>query len=163
MRRRCEIPGILRAATALALAAAASGCGESDGLPRQRVSGSVTLDGESLSGAWIEFRPDGAGSVTASGATIEGGRYDIPRHEGLVPGPYRVSISKAAPPDGDGTAPAVAVPKSRQRTGTKAAAARGPFGFAKQLIPARYNVKSELTAKVEEGKPNAFDFTLTSK
>jgi hypothetical protein len=163
MRRWSETPFIPPAAIILALAIAATGCGGSDGLPRQHVSGSVTLDSEPLSGAWIEFRPEGPSAVTASGATIEGGRYDISRTDGLVPGSYRVSITKAGPPEGAGAPPAGAPPASGQRPGTKKAAAPGPFGFAKQLIPARYNTKSELTAKVEEGQANAFDFTLNSK
>lgn len=159
MKRRCH-PAI--AMLAMAMPIAAAGCGESDGLPRQRVSGSVTLDGDPLSGAWIEFRPAAPGSVTAGGATIEGGRYEIPRDQGLMPGPYRVVITKAAPPEGAAPAPAtVAVKKAR--AGKAAVAGPGPFGFARQLIPARYNVRSELNATVEEGKPNSFDFPLASK
>jgi hypothetical protein len=31
------------------------------------------------------------------------------------------------------------------------------------LIPEKYNARSTLTAKVEPGKPNTFEFALTKK
>lgn len=143
------------------LMGAAGGCESSDELPRQPVSGHVTLDGEPVTKAWIQFRPEGTGGITASGAMIEDGSYSVPRSEGLIPGNYQVIITKAEAPDAAATATAP-VPNGPAGA-VKLKKATSPFGFAKQLIPAQYNVKSTLTAKVVEGQTNSFDFPLTSK
>jgi hypothetical protein len=151
------------AATAASLAIAAVGCDSSDGLPRQPVSGRVTLDGEPLTKAWIQFRPDGRGGITAAGAMIDNGSYTVPRGDGLIPGDYRVVITKAEEPDAAAVAPEPAPgPKSKGKT-AKLIKAVSPLGFAKQLIPAQYNVQTKLTAKVVDGQANNFDFPLSSK
>ena len=151
------------AATGAAMAAALAGCGDSDDLPRQPVSGRVTFDGQPLTKAWIQFRPAGNAGITASGAMIENGGYAIPRSDGLIPGNYQVIITKAEEPDSSAGKPeAPAAPKASKKT-LKLQKGFSPFGFAKQLIPAQYNVKTQLTAKVEEGQTKDFDFDLNSK
>jgi hypothetical protein len=38
-----------------------------------------------------------------------------------------------------------------------------PVAPAKELIPTKYNAKTELTAQVTQGGPNTFTFDLVSK
>lgn len=54
---------------AAAMLVASSGCGGGDGLPRQAISGRVTLDDQPLESALITFTPLGAGGDSTSGAT----------------------------------------------------------------------------------------------
>jgi hypothetical protein len=155
-------PGFLAMAI-VPLTIVMAGCGESDDLPRQPVSGHVTFNGEPLAKAWIQFRPEGTGGITASGAMIQDGSYAVPRSEGLVPGNYRVLITKSEEPSASAIPPEAAeVPNGTSKT-TKLKKGMSPFRFAKELIPAQYNMRTELKAKVEDGDTNAFDFTLTSK
>ncbi len=95
---------------------------------------------------------------------VDGGYAEsFARSDGLVPGNYRVTIIKVEGPDGGASKPEVAsVPKGSTRL-LKVEKGKSPFGFARQLIPEQYNAKSTLTAKVEEGGANAFDFPLSSK
>jgi hypothetical protein len=161
MRHNLFVVSVLSAGAVAAVAMA--GCGASDDLPRLPISGRVTYDGEPLTKAWIQFRPEGNGGVTASGAMIEDGAYSIPRGDGLIPGNYRVAITKAEEPEGDANKPEVAsAPKESTKT-LKLKKGMSPFGFAKQLIPDKYNTKTRLTANVLADGPTAFDFTLNSK
>jgi hypothetical protein len=135
----------------LVLLLALSGCGGGDGLDRQTVTGQVVFDGQPLKEGEILFFPTSATGkdAVATGAHISGGSYTISREDGPIPGNYKVQITAAggaqAPP-----ASADAMP------GT------GPI-HARELIPAKYNVQSTLTADVKAGETNKFDFTLSSK
>ncbi|WP_435018056.1 hypothetical protein TA3x_005696 [Tundrisphaera sp. TA3] len=140
-------------ACASLLAVASSGCGMagSDDLPREAISGKVTLDGQPLAQGVIQFLPASRNEGIAGGATIEAGSYSVPRAQGLVPGQYRVTInsvkdggaSQAAPADSPGPIVAAEVPK--------------------ELLPPKYNAQSDLVAKVQAGQANQFDFDLKSK
>ena len=70
----------------------AAGCGSTDGLNRQAMSGRVTVDGRALANGAILFEPVTRQSGTAVGATIRQGAFVIPRHQGAVPGSYRVRV-----------------------------------------------------------------------
>src|SRR4051794_10320669 len=64
-----------RCVTAPVAAVAASllglgGCGGTDGLPRQAVSGTVTVDGKPLKAGLITFMPSGPDIPTQGGATV---------------------------------------------------------------------------------------------
>lgn len=128
------------------LATLAAGCGGGgDGLPRQAVSGNVTLDGEPLKAGMIQFLPGdpSAKDATTGGAPIRDGAFSISSDVGLVPGRYKVSISSpSSEPGGDG-APGSAASLPREG------------------LPAKYNTASTLTAEVEDGGGNAFEFPLT--
>jgi len=135
----------------LVMILAFAGCGGGDGLDRQPITGQVVFDGQPLKEGEILFFPTSATGkdAVATGAHISGGSYSITRENGPIPGNYKVQITAAggaqAPP-----ANADAMP------GT------GPI-HAKELIPAKYNVQSTLTADVKSGETNKFDFTLSSK
>jgi hypothetical protein len=129
----------------------ASGCSSGDGLPREPISGLVTLDGQPLAQGAIQFSPtreETAGTAVSGGAVIEGGRFWIGREHGLVPGSYKVGVNAAAEPSAQ-TGPA-------GPGGT-------PLARPKERIPARYNGQTILTAEVKKGGTNQFRFDLQSK
>lgn len=68
---------------------AIAGCGGEPGEKRVPVAGVVTLDGEPLEGAEINFlhEKNPIGMLTGPG-----GKYNIPT--GVVPGTYKVTVSK---------------------------------------------------------------------
>jgi len=67
-----------------------SGCGSSDG--RLAISGRVTVDGEPLDGAAINFQPAPGTSGHSSGGPVKAGVFRVSSEKGLMPGTYRVTI-----------------------------------------------------------------------
>ena len=119
-----------------------AGCGSSYSLGT--VTGTVTLDGKPLPQATVTFsRGQGRMSV---GTTDEQGRYKLlytVNQQGAEPGTHTVSITTqidAVSGEGD-----LAAVKGR-----------------KEVLPPRYNEKTELTAEVKRGS-NTIDFPLSSK
>jgi hypothetical protein len=127
------------------------GCGGPDDLPREAVSGSVSVDGNPVKVAVITFLPDSADVPTQGGGTVTDGKYSIPRAQGLVPGKYRIVIT--SPED----KPKVVVDEGHNNN----APGMKPIP-AKQVIPPQYNDKTLLTAEVRAGVSNVFVFNLTS-
>ena len=109
------------------------------------VSGKVTLDGELVKGGSIVFLP-AEGDGTKGAAEIVDGSYLIGADNGLKPGKYRVEISWFKP------------------TGRKIPSADPGFTTdeTREVIPAKYNASSTLTAEIGAGE-NKHDFSLTSK
>jgi hypothetical protein len=140
----------------LAVSAGFVGCsgGADDNLPRQAVSGTVTFGGQPLTQGRIQFEPSSPEAKTPAGGEIKDGAFTIPRDQGPTPGDYRVMItSSAAGTSGVDTSPGAEPPP-----GSKAKMPK--IGPSPELIPKQYNSKTTLTAKVEAGKTNTFDFTL---
>jgi hypothetical protein len=136
----------------LAILVAFAGCGAaSDGLPRQPISGTVSLDGQPLATGVITFTP-AADQATQSGGIITGGTFAVPRAQGPVPGKYAVSISSASAQ--------ASVPPDEAKTGMPGhvAPSRG-----RDPIPDKYNARTTLTADVKEGGGNQFQFDLKTK
>jgi hypothetical protein len=131
-------PAVLPWAGVLLLA-----CGCGDPLNRQAVSGTVTFKGQPLEHGKIEFSPLD-GQTTLMGAEIANGHYSIPAKQGLTPGNYKVMINA---PQGANFNP----------TGAPGSDLGPP---PTELMPERYNAKSELRAEVKKGEPNVFDFPL---
>jgi hypothetical protein len=126
-----------------------AGCGSAgDNLPRQPVSGKVTLDGKPLERGTISFQPD-SGLPTAAAVAITAGQYSMARAQGLVPGAYRVLIS-STPQSPVTIDPATGMPPPPGQ----------PTPPPKELLPAKYNASSTLSAEVKEGATNRFDFAL---
>ncbi len=128
------------------------GCsGSGDELPRESVSGTVTIDGQPLATGAIRFSPTKAdieGHAVEGGDSIKNGRFSISREVGLIPGDYRVSIF------------------SGSTTGKRPPPGVGPGRVAKaaqELIPAKYNSRSALTANVPKGGLSDLRFDLHSK
>ena len=106
------------------------------------VTGIVTMDGTPLSNAKVIFEPQQAsenGRRRASSATTQSdGSYALEYNSdasGATPGSHKVMILK--------------MPDNPDDAGT-------------QLVPAKYNDKTELTAEVKTGE-NSFNFDLKSK
>jgi hypothetical protein len=132
----------------------AAGCsGATDNLPREAVAGTVTLDGQSLADGTIAFTPAGTSDeegMSGGGGEIKNGKFAIARDVGLLPGNYNVAI--------------FASEKTGERTKPAQVGAGKPTELAKQLIPAKYNSKSELKAEIKKGGGNEqLVFTLQSK
>jgi hypothetical protein len=126
--------------------AAVFGCGSSDGLNRQAISGSVTLDGQPISVGAILFEPATEESGTAVGATIRQGGFAISRREGPIPGWYRVRVYSSS---------SVQAPPAKGQTD------RSPRPMVERL-PARYNTQSELLERVVGQHVNRYRFDLNS-
>jgi hypothetical protein len=147
---------------------ALSGCGSGavDNLPRQAVSGTVTLDGKPLEQGTITFTPQ-TDLPTPGMVSISGGSYSIPQTQGLVPGSYKVSIlgrDSTEPVEKFGDLPGVAGRQQAEAADKKnRAALSGKAGAAAtQPIPSQYNTATTLTAEVKDGGPNTFPFNLSS-
>ena len=134
---------------AAALAVAMVGCEGGDGLPRQPVSGTVTLDGQPLDYGSIQFVNAGAELTMSCGGLITDGRFAIPRDQGPIPGPYRVAIYA---PD-----------RGQQVPGSGSDQPTAPGSIPKDRVPPRYNQSTTLTAQVEKGDRNVFAFDLKSE
>jgi hypothetical protein len=129
----------------------ALGCGSS--LPFAPVSGKVTMNGQPLANATVNFQPiapQGKMEVApgSAGATDEKGEYHLQGatgQDGAWVGKHRVMISLVT---------------------TKAGAAEGPTERGgppqENKIPARYNDKTELTFEVPSGGSTKADFALKS-
>jgi hypothetical protein len=120
--------------------ACAGGCSSEAG--KATVNGEVTLDGQPLKEGVIRFVPADGMSPTADAAIVVG------RFQATAPvGEKRVEIS----------APKVVGKRKMYDT------PQSPWvDEVAELIPARYNVKSILTAGVKKG-PNNLNFDLNSK
>lgn len=152
MRKHARSGSIAAAAAVALVLLNLVGCGGSgDELPREAVSGMVKLDGAPVASGSISFQPDGPGVLTQGGAIIQGGAYSIDVKMGLVPGVYKVSIYA-----GEGVL-------EKKGGGSRSEAPEISTAVPKELIPAKYNNKSTLTAKVEADGKNVFNFDLTRK
>ncbi|MCH2182711.1 MAG: hypothetical protein MK108_11965 [Mariniblastus sp.] len=130
------------------------GCGGSEGGPYYSTKGKVTLDGNPLKSATIEFMPDlnTSGDKPARGAigfTNDQGSYVmlVRETEGCLPGEYIVSISTYAEPAGDGGG--VEGVEEEQATPEK-------------VHPSYKGRNSKLKAKVTSDGENVFNFDLKS-
>lgn len=129
---RCSSPVLL-----LLCLAAISGCGGKSGPQLARVSGKVTLGGQPLAKAAVEFIPEKGRPAT--GVTDDDGYYELQYTEsdrGAMLGNHTVRIRTYREADEDAGTPEVP-----------------------EKVPMKYNVNSELTRDVKEGK-NEFNFEL---
>jgi hypothetical protein len=122
------------------------GCGSTDGLNRQAMSGRVTVDGQPLTSGAILFEPETEQSGTVVGATIRQGAFVISRYQGAVPGTYRVRVYASS---------------RTQAPLAKGQTERTPRPMVERL-PARYNTHSELHAAVRARRHNQYTFDLIS-
>ena len=121
------------------------GCGRS-GSARYEVSGTVTIDGKPLNSGSILFSPLGSGPT--AGGKIADGQFLLARDKGPTAGSYRVEILAYQP-----TGRQIPDPDSPGKTTEEIG----------QVIPARYNVQSELRAKITAAGTNHFEFATTGK
>ena len=115
------------------------GCSGTTGLSIGKVSGVVTMDGQSLPQATVMFQP--ALGRPSMGVTDDSGRYQLsyaPGIEGATLGEHQVIIR------------------------TEIAGADGEPVQRKEMLPPRYNNNSELKTTVLAGQ-NTCNFALSSK
>lgn len=149
MNKSCCYRGVIAFGFAVTTLAS-SGCGgSSDGLPREAVSGAVTVDGLPLESGAIQFFPasKGGGIAVSGGSPVEGGEFSIDRESGLVPGRYKVAINAAEP----------------ENLGRRAKGHARKGAPIKDMIPAKYNSKTELEVEIEKGGSNRLKLELHSK
>jgi len=133
------------------------GCFAPPGPEKVGVSGAVSIDGNAVEKGSIAFVSLEGGKTSAT--TITDGEYRISRNDGPYPGPQKVVIQAfdktgktltidKYPPSPPGEGPAIP-----------------PGGLiieeTRQVLPARYNTESELTATLESGNNRNVDFRLT--
>ena len=114
------------------------GCGGDSNL--SSVTGTVTLDGQPVSDATVNFSPKAAGSPS-NGRTDSAGNYELSfskSKKGAEIGKHSVRITTFRKANPDAETPITAVPEK---------------------IPAKYNSKTELEADVKSGD-NTLDFQL---
>lgn len=137
-----------RFVVALASALFVVGCGGGDG--KEAVSGAITLKSKTFpDGGLVTFEPlENQG--TAAPSVVSGGKYDIPRQNGLKPGRYRVWMTA-----GDGKT-AVNPVSSDQPPGPGG----GANIISKELVPAAWGRDSKQEVTVKAGGPNVFNFDI---
>ena len=113
------------------LAAATAGCRPAP----VAIQGVITLDGEPLDQAAIQFIPSANRKKT--GCAVHQGKYELPAENGLLPGTYRVDILDLPPLTHE---PAPPRPELH-----------------------RYSNDSPLKIEVQPGGTRTFDFELTAK
>ncbi len=127
-----KAPGRRLAAFAILVAlVTVLGCGPK----RIAISGRVTLDGQPLDEAALQFIPTSPGQRKSS-CEVNAGVYTLPAEIGLVPGEYRVDVVDLPP------------------------LSHSPA--ARRSFPAHYANHSPLTIEVEPDGPRVFDFELRS-
>jgi len=130
-----------RVCLTLLLFIAMSGCNRGSGAS---VSGTVTLDGNPLDEATITFVPATGGQRQAAWAPVAGGKYAIDSASDLGTGQFRVEI------------------RAVRTLSDKANSNEPTLMTAKDIVPGKYNTKSELTAEITPGK-NVVNFELQMK
>jgi hypothetical protein len=128
-------------ARVLVVAAACAGfggCGGPQGQKTYAVTGTATLDGEPLTRGNVLFYPE-APNMPAAMGTLEEGRFSTR----AVAGRQRVEI------------------KAFDETAFRSRRPIDPPVY-NQIVPARYNRESTLTAEVQTTGHNHFDFALQS-
>ncbi len=138
-----SVPRLLGALLRGLLLVAVVGCTHNG---RVAIEGTVTLDGRPLHEAQIAFFPmPGCTGPTVGGDIIDG-RFAIPADKGPLAGNYRVVINKSGP-------------TGRQVRDLRRNTIIDEYA---QILPARYNERTELEAEVTAGGPNRFEFALMS-
>ena len=116
------------------------GCGGVDGPDLGQVTGTVLMDGNPVSNAVLVFQPEHA--RPSYGRTDAEGKYELyytDEKPGATIGEHRISITTGEEGDEDS----------------------GQAG-QKESIPAKYNIRTELTREVAAGE-NTIDFKLDSE
>ena len=115
------------------------GCGSNN----EGVTGTITLDGQPLADAEVVFTPE-EGGRPASAMTDSAGKYDLVytiNEKGAPAGKYIVRIRA-----------------SKTKTGEDGRDVNTP-----EVVPPKYNQKSELMVEVKDGGANQFDFAIESE
>jgi len=130
------------------------GCGSDQiGPPRAETSGTVVFDGQPLQVGTIRFVPTEGTEGPKVSAQIVDGQFHVAESSGPVVGSHRVEIE--APAAGDIAMDDEAAYEELVRKGK-----RQRVTFVR--IPAVYNSRSKLAAKIDGDSSNELQFDLTS-
>ena len=140
--------GVVLSTLAVVMASGIAGCFgyRPDLPPTERVTGTVTLDGQPVANARVQFVPDklkGTTGAMASGTTNAQGEYELETAtvKGAIVGHHKVSVEARAPP-------------------------KDEYDTLPELLTADIYADHEnsgLTAEVIEGRANVIDFPLTTE
>ncbi len=168
MLRTAKLNKLVLSLTSLSLSICGllTGCGD-PGIGAIPVEGKILVDGSPMEGVMVIFNPDSEGGRAASGRTDANGVYHLTtemNNDGAIPGSYKISVSKHVNADDD--LPTEVDPNdeaSLDAVYSKVDARKKQV--SKNFIGPRYeNHKgSGLTATVESGKDNKFDFEVKGK
>lgn len=114
-----------------------AGCGTSTLPPLGKVQGTITLDGAALANAIVSFQAEDGKGRQSCGTTDAAGHYELVylrNIRGAKMGKHHVVIQAFAPQDPE-----------------------------KEILPTRYNTKTELEADVQQGENPPLDFQLSSQ
>ena len=128
----------VRCLTPIVLCLLVAGCGSKDDLAK--VKGKVTLNGQPLEGAIVQFQPTAQDGSPSAGKTDAKGRYELLytfNSPGAMPGEHIVSI----------------------RTAGAYYDEEGSDAERDERVPAKYNTRTELRRTVEPGT-NTINFEL---
>ena len=138
--RRAVGAGILLPIACLLTLVVTNGCGPG-GIERAVVSGTVTHNGQPLEEGEIRFIPEAGSGVPMSGAAIVDGKYIADSQGGVPVAKHKIQIEswriseewlKQHGPSGPDEVPDWRIPR-------------------RQIIPEKYNVRTELEITVEPG------------
>jgi hypothetical protein len=121
------------------------GCSSGDGIRRGAVEGTVSLADSPIADGLIRFIPTGGTTGAMVDAPIKAGSFTLPQKSGPCIGSQRVEIF------------------AFQKTGKMVVEDGEEMEEIKQLVPSRYNTRSELTVTIQEGKNLLPPFELTVK
>jgi hypothetical protein len=147
-----------------------AGCGGNPDSKYAKVEGTITYKQQPVDGANVSFLPVDANGESAAGKTDASGKFSLTSSQavkggqGLLPGEYRVLVSKSVTPvDPDEEAFSQGKITYDELQTRKSAKSQIPSPSAKDLLPEKYKQpgKTDLTATVEKGKVSTFNFDLT--
>ena len=141
---KMTLSGTHRVLVGIAAVLMIAGCGGVDGPELADVSGKVTLNGQALPNAVVQFQPTTPQGSYSAARTDENGFYVLRftrDQSGAIIGTHRVSISTAAPDAEDEDGNPRPVPEK---------------------VPAAYNAQSTLIRDVQPGT-NTIDLALTGE
>ena len=148
--RRAVGAGIVLPIACLLTLAVTSGCGPG-GVERAVVSGTVTHNGRPLEQGQIRFVPEAGQKLPSSGAIITEGDYVAGSQGGVPIGKHKIQIESWRP-----------TAKWLKEHGPPGPDAVWDMIPQQQIIPAKYNAKTELSITIEPGsKEIVQDFNLT--
>ena len=121
------------------------GCSSRDGIQRGAVEGTASLDGSPIADGVVRFVPMGDTTGPLVDAKITAGSFSLPKKSGPSVGTQRVEIFAFL------------------KTGKMIVEDGEEMEEIKQVVPARYNTKSELTVTIQEGKNLLAPFELLAE
>lgn len=149
--RRMRAPEFLCSILLLCLS---SGCGHDDGLQRNAISGTITIDGAPLKSGAVRLIPIEPDTGPGTMAKVTEGAFQFTEENGPIAAQHRVEIEATEHQ-------AFAIDDEAAFASFVKFTGRSPL--ARNPIPAIYNSASTLTANIENIDDQKFVFELKSR